>query len=62
MQDNQDEERWMRLCQQASTEQDPEKLLQLVKEINGLLESKEKRRAEALTSPSKDGNPVSDSD
>ena len=34
---------WLSLCQQASTEQDPQKLLQLVQEINRLLEAKEAR-------------------
>jgi hypothetical protein len=32
-------ERWMELCRQASVEQDREKLLVLVKQINDLLES-----------------------
>ena len=36
-------ERWFQLCQQASIEQDPLKLLQLIKEINDLLEAKEAR-------------------
>ena len=36
-------ERWMRLCEQAALEQDPEKLMQLVGEINRLLEEKEQR-------------------
>jgi hypothetical protein len=39
MQDVQ-EERWKTLCLQASTEKDPEKLLELVIEINCLLEEK----------------------
>jgi hypothetical protein len=34
-------ERWMELCEQASTEQDPERLLKFVQEINTLLEQKE---------------------
>jgi hypothetical protein len=34
---------WQKLCAQAATEQDPEKLLELVKRINVLLEEKEKR-------------------
>ena len=34
---------WQKLCQQAATEQDPEKLLDLVKRINSLLEQKEQR-------------------
>ena len=33
----------MRLCEQAALEQDPEKLMQLVVEINRLLEEKEQR-------------------
>jgi hypothetical protein len=33
----------MQLCSQAATEQDPHKLMELVKEINQLLEEKERR-------------------
>jgi len=36
-------ERWLELCKQAAIEQDPEKLMALVKEINDLLETKERR-------------------
>jgi hypothetical protein len=36
-------ERWRELCEQASIEQDPEKLLNLVREINRLLEEKQAR-------------------
>lgn len=36
-------ERWMLLCEQAANEQDPQKLLALVREINELLEAKERR-------------------
>jgi len=36
-------EHWMRLCEQAAIEQDPEKLMELVSEINRLLEEKESR-------------------
>jgi hypothetical protein len=36
-----DNERWRELCTLASKEQDPEKLLILVQEINRLLEEKE---------------------
>jgi len=39
--DDQTRERWFQLCQLASVEQDPEKLLALVIEINCLLEAKE---------------------
>lgn len=34
---------WMQYCEQAAVEQDPEKLLELVKEINRMLEKKENR-------------------
>jgi hypothetical protein len=36
-------DRWMLLCNQASTEQNPEKLLALIQEINQLLEEKRSR-------------------
>ncbi len=36
-------ERWFQLAQLAAVEQDPQKLLVLVQEINRLLEEKEKR-------------------
>ena len=36
-------ERWLKLCAQAAAEQDGEKLLELVKQINELLEEKERR-------------------
>jgi hypothetical protein len=38
-------ERWQHLCELAADEQDHEKLMELVKEINDLLEAKEKRLA-----------------
>jgi len=38
-----DKEHWMELCAQAAVEQDPVKMLELVKEINRLLEEKEQR-------------------
>jgi hypothetical protein len=38
---------WMDLCQQASVEQDPEKLIELITEINHLLAEKEKRLRQA---------------
>lgn len=34
-------EMWIRFCEQAAIEQDPEKLLELVKEINRILEERE---------------------
>jgi hypothetical protein len=36
-------ERWRILCQQAQTEQDPEKFMELIREITRLLEEKEQR-------------------
>jgi hypothetical protein len=36
-------ERWLELCKQAADEQDPERLMALVKEIIELLEAKERR-------------------
>lgn len=36
-------ERWMQLCAQAATEEDPSRLMALVDEINDLLEQKERR-------------------
>ena len=36
-------ERWRELCEQAETEQDPKKLVELAEEINRLLEEKEQR-------------------
>lgn len=42
----------MELCEKAANEQDPEKLMVLVKEINDLLEAKERRlRGESQTAP-----------
>jgi hypothetical protein len=36
-------ERWHNLCEQAAVEQDADRLLELIKEINRLLEEKEQR-------------------
>jgi hypothetical protein len=41
MQENR--EKWMELCEQASKEQDPEKLMELISQINQLLEAKGRR-------------------
>lgn len=54
------EERWMTLCKQAAVEQDPQKLIQLVKEIDELLEAKQKRLGlKPLTGTANDGQPRS---
>ena len=36
-------ERWRVLCSQAATEQDPDRLMELIRQINELLEEKEER-------------------
>ena len=36
-------ELWEQFCEQAAVEQDPDKLVQLAKEINRMLEEKENR-------------------
>ncbi len=36
-------ERWYQLCELAAVEQDPDKMLKLITEINELLEEREKR-------------------
>ena len=41
--EGQTKERWFQLAQLAAVEQDPERLVALVQEINQLLEEKEKR-------------------
>jgi len=38
-----EKERWQELCEQAMKEQDPEKLIVLVQEINRLLDAKRNR-------------------
>ena len=38
-----EKERWMELCELATKELDPVKLMELVAEINRILESKEQR-------------------
>ncbi len=54
MKDHQEE--WLELCQQASVEQDREKLFQLVRRINELLEAKDKRLQPSSAKPrSRDG-------
>jgi hypothetical protein len=39
----QNTDRWKLLCEQAATEQDPKKLIELIKEINRLLAEKKNR-------------------
>ena len=42
-------EKWMILCEQAAEEQDPQKLQDLVQQINDLLEAKERRLGKDTT-------------
>jgi len=46
-------ERWLLLCEQAATEQDPTKLMALIEEVNRLLETEENRRREVRGMPRK---------
>jgi hypothetical protein len=45
-------ERWFQLCEQAAVEQDTEKLLELVQEINSILEEKQVRLKVKAVRPS----------
>ena len=44
-------ERWRKLCAEAEKEQDPQRLMELVEEINRLLELKEARLKEREREP-----------
>jgi len=46
-------EKWMQLCEQATVEQDSEKLMVLITEINRMLDEKEQRlkRVELAKAP-----------
>ncbi len=46
-------ERWKELCEQASVEQNPQKLLELVAEINRLLGEKQNRLKSQQPPPAK---------
>jgi hypothetical protein len=47
---------WMHLCEQAAIEQDPDKLMDLIKQINQLLEEKEHRLMANLKGPDSNQN------
>jgi len=47
-------ELWMDLCERAASEQDPQKLIELVKQINQLLEEKERRLGVSTPMPPPD--------
>ncbi len=53
------EERWRKLCEQAAAETDPDRLMELIAEINKLLEERE-ARMRSLQSQ-KSGKPTPDS-
>jgi hypothetical protein len=56
------EERWRQLCAEAAVEQDPQKLMELVKEINRLLDLKQQRgRPEPEESTQEQGKPPTES-
>jgi hypothetical protein len=48
-------EKWMAICEQAAVEQDPQKLMELVAEIERLLAEKQDRLRNGKGQPS--GNP-----
>jgi hypothetical protein len=48
-------ERWKQLCAQAAVEQDPKRLSELVREINDLLEAKQKRLNNSREAKSQNG-------
>ena len=39
-----DSEKWKELCAEAAVEQDPQRLLELVEEINRILEEQDKKK------------------
>jgi hypothetical protein len=51
-------ELWWHLCEQAANEQDPQKLMELVHEINRLLDEKQQRINKAV--PPEKPNPSND--
>ena len=55
------EERWRQLCAEAAVEQDPQKLMELVKEINRLLDLKQQRGRKYEESTQEEGKPPTES-
>jgi len=53
-------ERWKELCEQAALEQDPAKLIQLVKEIRDLLEDCHEKRVREQRVQRKQGTRTND--
>jgi hypothetical protein len=54
-----EKEIWMRLCEQAAVEQDPDKLMDLIKQINKSLEEKERRLKGNLNNPNRNDDRTS---
>ena len=52
-----DREKWMQLCEQASLEQDPKKMIALTAEIIRLLNEKEDRLFHPVATPESDSTP-----
>jgi len=48
---DQEKEHWLLLCEQAATEQDPEKLMDLLDKVNRFLEAEENRRRDTPSTP-----------
>ncbi len=55
------EERWRQLCAKAAVEQDPEKLMDLVKEISRLLDEKQSRKRTEHGNPGQEDDPPANS-
>lgn len=56
------EERWRELCAQAAVEQDPQKLMELIRDISRLLDEKQSRgRPERKEASREGGGPPSES-
>jgi hypothetical protein len=55
------EERWRQLCAKAAVEQDPEKLMNLVKEISRLLDEKQSRNRIEPANPGQEDDPPASS-
>lgn len=53
----QQKERWRELCELAAQEQNPERLMELVTEINRILEQEEQRRVAARKQEAENENP-----
>ena len=53
-------ELWTHLCEQAAVEQDPDKLMDLIKQINQLLDEKERRLKQDLSNSNSKSDKTSD--